>query len=194
MNKKAFLGLLVVVVMLVVATAGCTSITNPFSGSASPSASAVPQNIPGYATYTNVSVGISIQYPSGWNVTEGGKTPKVVTFRAPDNATNVVVLLSPVGTSSLEEIQNGVVSGLLNETSLNYTLVSIEKTTLAGNPAINSTLNASASGVTITQRYTTTVKYNQAYSLLFSTYAEDWNKYLNDFSNMSNSFAITFGS
>jgi hypothetical protein len=191
MNKKTFLGLLVVVVTLVVATAGCTSITNPLSGSASPSASAVPQNIPGYATYTNSTAGIRLQYPSGWNVTEGGKSLAVVEFTSTDNVTSVAVLKYPVGTSSLEETQNAIVNGLLNQTTYKYTLVSTEKTTLAGMPAINSTLNASASGVTVTQRYSTTVKDNQAYSLLFTVYPENWNKYQNDFGNMSNSFAIT---
>lgn len=191
MNKKVFLGLLAVVVTVAVATAGCTFSTNPSSSSASPSASAAPQNITGYSTYTNATAGVRIQYPSGWNAIEGGRSSQVVLFKAPGNLTQVAVMLSPAGKSSLEELQNGVVSGLLNETSLNYTLVSTENATLAGMPAINSTLDASASGVTITQRYTMTVKDNQYYALLFSTLAEDWNKNLNDFSNMSNSFAIT---
>lgn len=192
MNKKAFLGLLVVVVTLVVATAGCTSSTNPSSASASPSASAVPQNIAGYATYTNATAGMRIQYPSGWGVTEGGSNLRVATFHAPEGATSVMVISGPVsGKSSLEKLHNVSVNSLLNETGLNYTLVSTEKTTLAGMPAISSTLTATIGSITVKQIDQTTVKDNQAYALIYSTTSELWPKFQNDFSNMTNSFVIT---
>lgn len=174
-----------------VATAGCTFNTNPSSGSASPSASTAPQNITGYSTYTNATAGVRIQYPSGWGVTEGGSNSKVVKFNAPEGATSVAVLSSPAGTSSLEELHNTIISGLLNETSYNYTLVSTEKTTLAGMPAITSTLTATIGDVTVKQRYVTMEKGDQWYSLIFSGDSEVWSKYQNDFSNMTNSFAIT---
>jgi PsbP len=191
MNKKVFLGLLVIVVTLAVATAGCTFSTNPSSGGASPSASAVPQNITGYSTYKNATAGVRIQYPSGWGVTEGGSKTNVVTFHAPDY-TNVQVISSPVsGQRSLTELHNMSVNEILNITSLNYTLVSTENTTLAGMPAYNSTLTTTIAGIPMTQIFETTLKNNQGYALIFSTSSELLPKYQNDFNNMTNSFAIT---
>ncbi|MEI7827577.1 MAG: PsbP-related protein [Euryarchaeota archaeon] len=145
----------------------------------------------GYATYTNATAGIRIQYPSGWNAIEGGRSSQVVLFKAPGNLTQVAVMSSPAGKSSLEELHNTIISGLLNETSYNYTLVSTEKTTLAGMPAITSTLTATIGDVTVKQRYVTMEKGDQWYSLIFSGDSEVWSKYQNDFSNMTNSFAIT---
>lgn len=192
MDKKAFLGLLVVVVTLVVATAGCTSSTNPSSASASPSASAVPQNIAGYATYTNATAGMRIQYPSGWGVTEGGSNLRVATFHAPEGATSVMVISGPVsGKSSLEELHNGSVNSLLNETSLNYTLVSTEKTTLAGMPAYNVTLTSSYLGVDLKQMQTIVKKDDQFYMISYTTALEQWPNYLDEINNMGNSLAFT---
>jgi hypothetical protein len=192
MNKKAFLGLLVLVVTLAVATTGCTFSTNPSSGSASPSASAAPQNITGYSTYTNATAGMRIQYPSGWGVTEGGSKAKVVTFHAPDGVTQVQILWSPASPKdSVAELHNSVLDAVLNETGLNYTLVSTENTTLAGMPAYNSTMTTTVAGIPMTQKIETTMKNNQAYEILFATSSELWPTVQNDFSNMTNSFAIT---
>jgi len=193
MNKKVFLGLLVIVVTLAVATAGCTFSTNPSGGGASPSASAVPQNITGYSTYTNATAGVRIQYPSGWGVTEGGSETTVVTFHAPDGMANVQVISAPVsGTKSVAELHNTSINGLLNMTSLNYTLVSTENTTLAGMPAYNSTLTTTmVAGTPMTQTVTTTVKDKQGYVLITTTTSKLLPNYQNDFSNMTNSFAIT---
>ena len=191
MNKKVFLGLLVIVMTLAVATTGCTFNTSTSSGSANPSASAVPQNITGYSTYTNATAGVRVQYPSGWGVTEGGSETNVVTFHAPEGTTSVMVISGPVsGTKSVAELHNTMVNGLLNMT-LNYTLVSTENTTLAGMPAYNSTLTTTIAGIPMTQIFETTLKNNQGYALIFSTSSELLPKYQNDFNNMTNSFAIT---
>ncbi len=197
MNKKAFLGLLVVVVTLVVATAGCTSSTSPSSASASPSASAsasasaspVPQNIAGYATYTNATAGIRLQYPSGWNVTEGGTSTRVVQLSS-DTGTNVM-LLKGGSAVSLEDEKNDAINVAMNLTSYNHTLVSTEKTTLAGMPAYNLTFAVTIQGQEIKQVVGVTVKDDQYYWLMLTSSPGNWNKDQKDFSNIFNSFAIT---
>ncbi|MGZ7180374.1 MAG: PsbP-related protein [Halobacteriota archaeon] len=195
MNKKVFFGPLVIVMMLAVATAGCTSSTNSSSGGASPSASAAPQNISGYATYTNATAGVRIQYPPGWNVTAGGSNTTIVKFSTLNGVVNAQLFLNNESSSkiSLDDFKNMTVSGLVNNTSsgLNYTLVSIEKTTLAGMPAYNLTLTATPSGVTIKQMVMMTEKDYQVYTLTYSTTPALFPDYQNDFSNMTNSFAIT---
>ena len=89
---------------LAVATTGCTFNTSTSSGSASPSASAVPQTIAGYSTYTNATAGVRVQYPSGWGVTEGGSETTVVTFHAPEGMANVLVISGPVSGKKLSKI------------------------------------------------------------------------------------------
>jgi hypothetical protein len=196
MNKKVFFGLLVIVMMLAVATAGCTSSTNSSSGGASPSASAAPQNITGYATYTNATAGVRIQYPSGWNVTEGRGNGSIVTFSALKGVVSVGLFLNNTSSTktNLDKFKNITVSEALNNTSsgLNYTLVSTEKTTLAGMPAYNLTLTATtSSGVTLKQMVMMTEKDYQVYQLTYVTTPALFPDYQNDFSNMTNSFAIT---
>jgi hypothetical protein len=190
MNKKAFLGLMVVVVTLIVASAGCTSITNPSSASASPSASAVPSNIAGYATYTNSTAGVRLQYPSGWNVSESGGTSSRVVKLSAGSGSNVIVVNGGY-TGSLESAKDGIISEVLNSTTLNYTLVSTEKTTLAGLPAYNMTFTTKYLGQDVKQVISLTGKDNQYYDLTFSSSPEDWNKDQTAFSNIFNSFAIT---
>jgi hypothetical protein len=189
MNKKAFLGLFVVVVMLVVATAGCTVSTNPSSPSASPNASAVPSNIAGYATYTNSTADVRIQYPSGWNVTEGGSSTRVVKLSS-GSGTNVIVSKERY-TGSLESYKDNAISGVLNITGYNYTLVSTEKTTLAGMPGYNMTFTATYLGQNAKQVVSITGKDNYYYLLTFTSTPEEWNMDQNYFSNIFNSFAIT---
>jgi PsbP-like protein len=189
MNKKAFLGLLVVVVTLVVATAGCTSSTNPSSASPSPSASAVPLNITGYANYANSTAGVRLQYPSGWNVTEGGSSTRVVKLSS-DSGSNVIISKERY-TGSLESYKDNAISGVLNITGFNYTLVSTEKTTLAGLPAYNTTFTATYLGQNAKQVVSITGKDNYYYLLTFTSTSEEWNMDQNYFSNIFNSFAIT---
>ncbi|MGZ4869804.1 MAG: hypothetical protein ACXV2F_05540, partial [Halobacteriota archaeon] len=101
MNKKVFFGPLVIVMMLAVATAGCTSSTNSSSGGASPSASAAPQNISGYATYTNATAGVRIQYPPGWNVTAGGSNTTIVKFSTLNGVVNAQLFLNNESSSKI---------------------------------------------------------------------------------------------
>jgi len=194
MNKKAFLGILVVVVTLVVATAGCTFSTNPSSSSASPSASSpsasvVPQTIAGYSTYTNATAGVRLQYPSGWTVKEGGSSTRVVQMLA-DSGSNVIVNKGRQS-GSLESARDAIISTMLNTTSYNYTLVSTEKTTLAGMPAYNVTFAAKYFGQDIKQVYSLAMRDGYYYSFIFSSSPEDWNQDQPVFSNIFNSFAIT---
>jgi hypothetical protein len=187
MNKKVFFGLLVTVTMLATATAGCTSSTNSSSGGSS-------QSIAGYATYTNATAGVSMQYPSGWKVTEG-ENGSIATFSTVDGVVNVKLLSYNVSTvkESLDEFKNATVSGAIRSLvpGLNWTLVSTENTTLAGMPAYNLTLTRTSNGVAIKQIATMTEKNYQVYDIVSSTTSALWPDYQNDFSNMTNSFAIT---
>jgi PsbP-like protein len=189
MNKKVFLGLLVIVMTLAVATTGCTFNTSTSSGSASPSASAVPQTIAGYSTYTNATAGLRMQYPSGWNLTEGGTSTRVVKFSGPEG-TNVI-LVKGRDSRSLDVVKDVFISSILNETSYNYTLVSTEKTTLAGMPAYNVTLTSSYLGVDLKQMQTIVKKDDQVYMISYTTALEQWPNYLDEINNMGNSLAFT---
>jgi hypothetical protein len=196
MNRKAFFGLLVVVMMLAVGTAGCTFSTNSSSGGASPSASTAPQNNTGYATYTNATAGVRIQYPPGWNVTEGGSNTTIVMFSTPVGGFNVNVLLGYHNVSSvkesLDEFKNATVSDLASITSPKYTNVSTGETTLAGMPAYTLTATATTqSGVVVKQMMVMTEKDYQVYTLTYTATQGLFPDYQNDFSNMTSSFAIT---
>ena len=199
MKKKVFFGLLVTVMMLAVATAGCTSSTNSSSGGSSqpaastvPAAAFVPQNNPGYLNYTNATAGVRIQYPPGWNVTEGNGS--IVTF-SPPGGVDANVKLSSTNMSdikpSLNEVKTIVTNDLLNNTKIQYTLVSTENTTLAGMPAFTLNLNATTSGISIKQEVASTLKDDQGYMLFYTATQGLFPDYQNDFSNMTSSFAIT---
>jgi hypothetical protein len=199
MNKKPIIGLLVLVMTLAVATAGCTSSTNPSSsGSSQPAASTVPaaafvpQNNPGYLNYTNATAGVRIQYPPGWKVTEGNGS--IVTFSAPGGVDANVILTSTNLSDikpSLDEVKTIVTNDLLNNTTLSYSVVSTENTTVAGMPAFTLTVNGTSSGITLKQEVTVTLKDYQAYELIYSSTQGVFPDYQSDFSNMTNSFAIT---
>jgi hypothetical protein len=150
----------------------------------------VPQNIPGYATYTNSTAGVHLQYPSGWKITEGGGTSSgVVKFSGPEG-TNVI-LVKARDSKSLDAVKDKFISDMLNETSFNYTLVSTEKTTLAGNPAYNVTLTSSYSGIDLKQMQTIVKKDDQFYMISYTTALEQWPNYLDEINNMGNSLAFT---
>jgi hypothetical protein len=199
MKKKVFFGLLVTVMMLAVATAGCTSSTNSSSGGSSqpaastvPAATFVPQNNPGYLNYTNATAGVRIQYPSGWNVTEGNGS--IVTFSPPGGvAANVILNSSNMSgiKPSLDEVKTVLTNDLLNNSTISYSVVSTENTTLAGMPAFTLNLNATTSGISIKQEVASTLKDYQAYELIYSATQGVFPDYQSDFSNMTNSFAIT---
>jgi hypothetical protein len=149
---------------------------------------------PSYVTYTNTTVGVTIQHPFGWNVTEGGSNGSIVTFSEPKTDTSILLSwYNESGTKeSLKEFKNVTVSQFFNDTTLNYTLVSTEKTTLAGMPAYNLTLTATnENGVAITQTVMMTEKDYEVCALVFSATSESFPTYQNDFSTMTNSFAIT---
>jgi hypothetical protein len=204
MYKKAFLWMLIIAMTLVVASAGCTSSTNPSSGGPSqpaastvPAASFVPQNNPGYLNYTNATASVRIQYPSEWTATEGGSNATVMTFNNLGRNASVSLTSSDWSSTkpSLDEFKNILVNELLNGSrtiGLNYTVNSTEKTTLAGMPAYNLTLSAtSPSGVAMKQLVMITMEDYQAYVLTFSTTQGLFPDYQNTFTNMANSFAIT---
>jgi hypothetical protein len=150
----------------------------------------VPQNIPGYATYTNSTAGVRIQYPSGWNVNESGGTSSRVVQLSSGSGSNVIVVKGGY-TGSLEDARDGIISEVLNLTTPKYTLVSTEKTTLAGLPAYNMTFTTTYLGQDVKQVISLTGKDKYYYDLTFSSSPDQWNKDQNDFNNIFNSFAIT---
>ncbi len=106
------------------------------------------------------------------------------------SGSNVIVIKGRY-TGSLEDAKNESISEVLNLTTPKYTLVSTEKTTLAGRPAYNMTFNTTYLGQNIKQVISLTTKDNYYYDLTFSSSQEDWNTDQTVFSNMFNSFAIT---
>jgi len=130
-----------------------------------------------------------MQYPSGWNLTEGGTSTRVVKFSGPEG-TNVI-LVKGRDSRSLDVVKDVFISSILNETSYNYTLVSTEKTTLAGMPAYNVTLTSSYLGVDLKQMQTIVKKDDQVYMISYTTALEQWPNYLDEINNMGNSLAFT---
>jgi hypothetical protein len=198
MKKKAFFGLLVVVITLAVATAGCTSSTNSSSGGSSqPAASTVPAASAVYSNYTNATAGVRLQYPLGWNITEGNGTGSATTFSPPGGGEAYVGLIYNDMSSSkrsLDEYKNGYVVSVTTEGNLyNYTLVSTENTTLGGMPAYNLTFTYTnpSNGLAMKLVTMVTMKDYKGYLLYYGAPSGSFPGYQNDFSNMANSFAIT---
>lgn len=147
---------------------------------------------PTYVAYTNATAGVSIQYPFGWNVTEDGGNGSIVTFSEPRTDTNVYLGFHNASSTreSLDEYKNSMVQAL-NDTTLNYTLVSTEKMTLAGMPAYNLTVTSPNDNGTITQMVMLTEKNYQVYWITYTATSKAFPTYQNDFSTMTNSFTIT---
>jgi PsbP len=198
MKKKAFFGLLVVVMALAVATAGCTSSTNSSSGGSSqPAASTVPAASAVYSNYTNATAGVRLQYPLGWNITEGNGTGSATIFYPPGGGRAYVGLIynnMPSNKPTLDEYKNDlVVSFTTNGKDMNYTLVSTENTTLGGMPAYNLTFTYTipSNGPAMKLVMMVTMKDYKGYLLYYGDTSGSFPDYQNEFSNMANSFAIT---
>ncbi|MGZ4862602.1 MAG: hypothetical protein ACXV2E_07475, partial [Halobacteriota archaeon] len=73
-RKHFFVVIVAVLLTATVCAAGCAA--NNSSPTAVPSPTQnpafVPKSISGYRNYTNSSAGIAIQYPSAWQLTQGG--------------------------------------------------------------------------------------------------------------------------
>ena len=129
--------------LLLIATvcaAGCTS-NNTSTPTASPTRSPTfaPKNISGYRNYTNRSAGIAIQYPSSWQLTQGGEANATAFFNVSgvEMSFTIVAPESFSGQSvTLDQFSQDLITTLQQNANLtNFTLLSSSNTTLAGYPA-----------------------------------------------------------
>src|SRR5674476_263048 len=142
MNYWLKRGLLVLtVVVLLVGIAGCTSSSSPTAtptaqATATPQPTYVPKSTPGYLNYTNRSAGVAIQYPSSWNVTEGGVNITVL-FTLPGTA-----VAFSVGTEDLSGVKPSLDEyaqlslSVMKENATNLVVLNSTNTTLAGYPCL----------------------------------------------------------
>jgi predicted Zn-dependent protease len=183
MNKKVLFGVLVAVMMLAVAMAGCTSSTNSSTNSSSTSA------VSGYQTYANATAGVSMQYPSGWNVSEG-TNGSIATFSPLTGNASVSVgaLNESFFNMTLSEYRSNVVLAA-NLSGSNET---VTNTTIAGMPAFTFTNTTTyPSGITKKETLIATEKNGQLYTIIYEAAPEVFATYQSNFTAMVNSFAFT---
>jgi hypothetical protein len=189
-----------VVLLLVVASllvAGCTSSSSPTAtptaqATATPQPTYVPKSTPGYLNYTNRSAGVAIQYPSSWNVTEGGVNITVL-FTLPGTAVGFSVGtedLSGVKLPLDEYARLGLQNLKQNSSFTSVTLLNSTNTTLAGYPAHEFVFTAVETGVTMQFKAEITIIDNTGYTLMYGATKGVYPDYVATADNMVASFHL----
>ncbi len=185
MNKRLFIfGIVLVLVAATLCTAGCsTTLTS------SPTPVYVPKNTPGYANYTNSSVGFAIQYPRSWNFTE---TNNSTTFILQGKTVVFAVLPQDLsgGGITLDDYVQSVLRDLAQRgNSSNFTVQNSTSTTLAGYPARTLTFAITANNQeTIESTLQLAIINDVGYGLLYSAPESVFPAYTNVVANMTASF------
>ena len=199
MNYWLKRGLLVLtVVVLLVGIAGCTSSSSPTAtptvqATATPQPTYVPKSTPGYLNYTNRSAGVAIQYPSSWNVTEGGVNITVL-FTLPGTAMGFSVVqpedLSGAKLPLDEYAQLSLQNLKQNSSFTSVTLLNSTNTTLAGYPAHEFVFTAVETGVTMQFKAEITIIDNTGYTLMYGATKGVYPDYAATADNMVASFHL----
>jgi len=196
MNYWLKRGLLVLtVVVLLVGIAGCTSSSSPTAtptvqATATPQPTYVPKSTPGYLNYTNRSAGVAIQYPSSWNVTEGGVNITVL-FTLPGTA-----VAFSVGTEDLSGVKPSLDEyaqlslSVMKENATNLVVLNSTNTTLAGYPAHEFVFTAVETGVTMQFKAEITIIDNTGYTLMYGATKGVYPDYAATADNMVASFHL----
>jgi len=196
MNYWLKRGLLVLTVLvLLVGIAGCTSSSSPTAtptaqATATPQPTYVPKSTPGYLNYTNRSAGVAIQYPSSWNVTEGGVNITVL-FTVPGTAVEFGVGtddLSGVKPSLDEYAQLGL--SAMKENMTNFVVLNSTNTTLAGYPAHEFVVTAVSTGISMQFKIEVTIIDNTGYALVYGATTGVYPDYASTADNMIKSFHL----
>ena len=198
MNYWLKRGLLVLtVVVLLVGIAGCTSSSSPTAtptaqATATPQPTYVPKSTPGYLNYTNRSAGVAIQYPSSWNVTEGGVNITVL-FTLPGTAVGFSVGtedLSGVKLPLDEYAQLSLQNLKQNSSFTSVTLLNSTNTTLAGYPAHEFVVTAVSTGISMQFKIEVTIIDNTGYALVYGATTGVYPDYAATADNMIASFHL----
>jgi hypothetical protein len=196
MNYWLKRGLLVLtVVVLLVGIAGCTSSSSPTAtptaqATATPQPTYVPKSTPGYLNYTNRSAGVAIQYPSSWNVTEGGVNITVL-FTLPGTA-----VAFSVGTEDLSGVKPSLDEyaqlslSVMKENATNLVVLNSTNTTLAGYPAHEFVVTAVETGITMRFKVEVTIIDNTGYALVYGATTGVFPDYAATADNMIASFHL----
>ena len=197
MNYWLKRGLLVLtVVVLLVGIAGCTSSSSPTAtptaqATATPQPTYVPKSTPGYLNYTNRSAGVAIQYPSSWNVTEGGVNITVL-FTLPGTAMGFSVGqpedLSGAKLPLDEYAQLGL--SAMKENMTNFVVLNSTNTTLAGYPAHEFVVTAVSTGISMQFKIEVTIIDNTGYALVYGATTGVYPDYASTADNMIKSFHL----
>ncbi len=181
MIKKTALLLVAVVVAIAVLTAGCTFNV----GTPSPSPSVSTMN-----TY-NSTQGFTMKYPSDWTKDESNATLAVI-FVLPTN-NNTENLNVQVANLSEGETFATVSEGLKENVQGydNFTLLTSNNTTLAGQQAGKIVFTANVNGDFVKVQQVWTVKDGKAYVITYKAAPNNYDTYANTAQQMIDSFTTT---
>ena len=196
MQKHFFVIIVALLVTATVSAAGCGSNVTP-SAVPSPTRSPtfVPKNISGYLNYTNRSVGIAIQYPPSWHLTEGGGAGATAFF----NVSGVNITFSIAAPASfsgqavtLDEYSRDLISALQQNPNLtSFRLLNSSNTTLAGYPAQKLVFTYVTEGAPMQRMVELTLVNNTGYSVSYVASQGVYPSYVGIAQDMMQSFNIT---
>lgn len=199
MMRKHISTVIVVGILLaaMVFAAGCTSNNNtptPSVASATRDPKFVPKNTSGYLTYSNSSVGISIQYPSSWQKQEGS-AGGIVSFNMsgiPSTSFTVTASQNFAGTATtLDDFSQSALSELSTKLT-DFKLINSTNITLSGYPAKQHVYAYKNNDLTtsVAQLQLTLVN-RTGYGLLYvGTPISVYNTYIGIAQNMTKSFNV----
>jgi hypothetical protein len=189
---RKYVSTVIVVGLLLVAmvfAAGCTSNDNtstPSVPAATKDPTFVPKNISGYRTYSDRSVGVSIQYPSSWQA-KNGSGYEIVSFNVsgPPSMSFTVYAQEVLGT--LDDFSQSALPTNLT----NFKLLNSTNTTLSGYPAKKhvftfTTFDDSTAGGMLQL----TLVNRTGYTLLYVATQSVYPNYLGIAQNMTQSFNV----
>jgi hypothetical protein len=153
----------------------------------------VPKNNAGYLNYTNRSAGIAIQYPSSWQLAQGG-----VNATASFNVSGVdmsftVATPENLPGQTLDQFSQDLVSSLQQNGNLaNFTLLNSSNTSLAGYPAHKDVFTlVNPAGIATQGMVELTLVNGTGYALTYVASQGVYSTYLGAAQNMMQSFNIT---
>lgn len=153
-----------------------------------------PTPTPAWATYSNSSLGISIQYPQDWTKVEGA-AGTVVTFQSPqssasddflENLNIVVEDLSSQPMTLSEYVELNV--NMLKQYIPSYKLIDSSSTTLAGMPAQKLVYTGELQQYALKWMQIISIKNNVAYVISYTATESSYSSNLETAQHMIDSF------
>jgi hypothetical protein len=192
---RKYISTAIVVGLLLVAmvfTAGCTSSDNtptPSVPSATRDPTFVPKNISGYRTYSDRSVGISIQYPSSWQA-KNGSGYEIVSFNV-SGSPSMSFTVYTQDFSGTSTTLNDFSQSALPTNLTNFKLLNSTDTTLSGYPARKHVFTfMTFDGATAQGMLQLTLVNRTGYILLYVATQDVYPDYLGITQNMTQSFNV----